>query len=81
MMAQNPPSESSMPVASVVESLVKVEKVTVQQSKPKGHKKRILERHQAEEDNLAKVVVQTQDDASVASGQARPFPITIALSP
>jgi len=58
-MAQNPPSESSMPVASAVESLVKVEKVTVQQAKPKGHKKRILESHQAEEDNLAKVVVQT----------------------
>ena len=75
------PSGSVMTVASAVESLVKVEKVTVQQVKPKNHKKRILDRYQAVEDNMAKVVIQTQDDLSVAIGQVRPFPITIPISP
>ena len=74
-------SGSAMTVASAVESLVKVEKVTVQQAKPKNHKKRILDRSPALEDNMAKVSIQTQDDLSVGIGQVRPFPITIPISP
>ena len=73
------PSGSGMTVASAFESLLTAEKASVQHAKPKGHKKRIIERQQAVDVPLGKLLI--QDDASLASGQVRPFPITIAMSP